>query len=154
MSRAISRRAFTIGLAATGALLRVPRPAIGFEQEPPVRRVSLTASEATIPTGGGEWKTWAYNGVVPGPEIRVARGERVSITFRNLLPDPSTIHWHGLPVPPNMDGVPVLSQAAVAPGGTFVYEFDATVSGTFFYHAHVGLQLDRGLYGPLIIEEP
>src|SRR5581483_11922887 len=89
-----------------------------------------------------------------GPEIRGVRGERIRVAFRNLLPEPSTIHWHGLPVPPTMAGVPDSSQSAVVPGDTFVYEFAATVSGTFFYHAHVGLQLDRGLYGPLIVEEP
>ena len=154
MSRRLSRRAFALGIGATTALLKVPRAAIAFAQGPSVRSVSLTAGEATIATGSAQWATWAYNGAVPGPEIRLIRGDRVRITFRNLLHEPSTIHWHGLPVPPNMDGVPVLSQAAVAPGDSFVYEFDATASGTFFYHAHVGLQLDRGLYGPLIVEEP
>jgi FtsP/CotA-like multicopper oxidase with cupredoxin domain len=73
----------------------------------------------------------------------------VRIRLDNQLPQPTTIHWHGLAVPPTMDGVVGLSQSAVQPGQSFTYEFDVTQSGTFFYHAHVGLQLDRGLYGAL-----
>ena len=154
MSRRISRREFAFGLGAAGALLGAPHAAAAPAQEAALRRFSLTAGVATVPTGSSQWTTWAYDGAVPGPEIRVTRGDRLRITFRNRLPEASTIHWHGVAVPPDMDGVPVLSQAAVAPGDSFVYEFDATASGTFFYHAHVGLQLDRGLYGPLSVEEP
>ena len=91
---------------------------------------------------------------MPGPEIRLTRGDRVRIRLDNRLPQPTTIHWHGVAVPPAMDGVVGLSQSAVQPGQSFTYEFDAAQSGTFFYHAHVGLQLDRGLYGALIVEEP
>ena len=97
------------------------------------------------------WRTWAYNGQVPGPEIRVTEGQRLRVTLENRLPEPTTIHWHGLPVPAEMDGVPDVSQRPVRPGETFTYEFDVPASGTFFYHSHVGLQLDRGLSGPLIV---
>jgi FtsP/CotA-like multicopper oxidase with cupredoxin domain len=84
--------------------------------------------------------------------LRVREGERVRVVLTNELPDPTSIHWHGLPVPNAMDGVPGLTQAPVMPGESFTYEFDAAPAGTYFYHPHVGLQLDRGLYGALIIE--
>lgn len=70
----------------------------------------------------------------------------------NRLPEETTIHWHGVPLPNEMDGVPDVTQPAIRAGDSFVYEFVASVPGTYIYHSHVGLQLDRGLYGPLIIE--
>jgi FtsP/CotA-like multicopper oxidase with cupredoxin domain len=75
------------------------------------------------------------------------------VIVENQLPETTTIHWHGVPVPNAMDGVPDLTQPAIAPGGRFVYEFVASPAGSYMYHSHVGLQLDRGLSGPLIIEE-
>lgn len=97
---------------------------------------------------------YAYNGQVPGPEIRVKRGDRVKVTLINELDEPTTIHWHGVRVPAGMDGVPMVSQDPVPPGGTFVYEFIVPDAGTFFYHSHVNTddQVDRGLYGPFIVE--
>ena len=88
----------------------------------------------------------------PGPELRVREGERLRVTLDNQLPEPTTIHWHGIPLPNPMDGVPDVTQPAVMPGERFVYEFLATTPGTYFYHSHVGLQLDRGLVGALIVE--
>ncbi len=115
--------------------------------------VRLVAAASDIDVGTGTpWRTWAYNGQVPGPEIRVTEGQRLRVTLENRLPEPTTIHWHGLPVPTEMDGVPDVSQRPVRPGETFIYEFDVPASGTFFYHSHVGLQLDRGLSGPLIVK--
>ncbi len=143
--------------AAAWLALGHPPLALGGTQLTPGgtrREFSVRPAPTTVPVGTTSWPTWAYNGRVPGPEIRVMRGDRVRIVLDNALPADTTIHWHGLPVPPAMDGVPGLSQAPVPPGGRFVYEFDASVSGTFFYHSHVGLQLDRGLYGALIVEEP
>lgn len=114
--------------------------------------VRLVAAASDIDVGAGApWRTWAYNAQVPGPEIRVTEGQRLRVILENRLPEPTTIHWHGLPVPTGMDGVPDVSQRAVQPGETFAYEFDVPASGTFFYHSHVGLQLDRGLSGPLIV---
>jgi len=98
---------------------------------------------------------WTYNGTVPGPQIRVKEGERVKIHLKNtFLPDPVTIHWHGYPVPNPMDGVAGVTQNGVRPGETFTYEFDAKVPGTYWYHSHQdGVnQVDRGLYGTLIVE--
>lgn len=74
--------------------------------------------------------------------------------MRNRLPDPTTIHWHGIALRNDMDGVPDLTQSAIAPGADFTYEFAVPDAGTYFFHPHVGTQLDRGLYAPLIVEDP
>jgi len=98
---------------------------------------------------------WAYNGRVPGPELRVRQGERLQVRFENAIPQDSTIHWHGMRIPNAMDGVPVLTQPPVPSGGTFDYDFTPPDAGTYWYHPHVksSEQLGRGLYGPLIVEE-
>ena len=101
---------------------------------------------------GQVYRTWMYDGRFPGPEIRVAEGERLRLSLENRLPEGTTIHWHGIPVPNEMDGVPGLTQEPIAPGETFEYEFDAAPGGTYMYHSHVGLQIDRGLIAPLIIQ--
>lgn len=117
-----------------------------------LKEFNLTAAVAPINLGTGEIQAWTYNGLSVGPEIRVTEGDRVRITLTNNLPDPTTIHWHGIPVPNAMDGVPGMTQPPVQPGETFVYEFDALPAGSYWYHPHVGHQLDRGLVGPFIIE--
>lgn len=96
--------------------------------------------------------TWAYNGGLTGPEIRIKRGDTLRVRVSNRLPEDTTIHWHGLPVPNDMDGVPGVTQPPIRPGEDFTYEFEVPVSGTYLYHSHAGLQLDRALYGPLIVE--
>ncbi|HET6144596.1 MAG TPA: multicopper oxidase family protein [Candidatus Acidoferrales bacterium] len=101
----------------------------------------------------GIFEKWLYNGRFPGPEIRAREGERFRLTVKNNLPEGTTIHWHGIPLHNAMDGVPDVTQPPISPGGEFVYEFDAAPSGSFLYHSHFGLQQDRGLVGPLIIEE-
>jgi FtsP/CotA-like multicopper oxidase with cupredoxin domain len=97
---------------------------------------------------------WTYNGTVPGPMIRVTEGDSVRIVFTNNLPEPTTIHWHGIDVPFAMDGVPGLSQEAVEPGETFTYEFVAKPAGTYMYHSHTesDTQVGLGLYAPFIID--
>ncbi|MEZ4666493.1 MAG: copper oxidase [Anaerolineae bacterium] len=97
---------------------------------------------------------WTYNGTVPGPMIRVTEGDRVRINFTNNLPEPTTIHWHGINVPNSMDGVPGVTQDAVQPGQTFTYEFVAGPVGTFMYHSHYDsdVQVGAGLYAPFIID--
>lgn len=102
---------------------------------------------------------WGYNGQVPGPEIRVAEGDRVRIVFTNKLPKATTLHWHGIDVPFEQDGVPGVTQKAIKPGETYTYEFVAKPAGTRFYHTHGGVamgdeaqQLDMGLSGAFIIE--
>ena len=94
---------------------------------------------------------WGYNGSVPGPTIEVNEGDRVRIILHNKLPEATTIHWHGLEVPVNMDGVPFISQPMVEPGGTFTYEFTLHQNGTFFYHSHGAMQEMMGMIGLFII---
>jgi len=96
---------------------------------------------------------WTYDGVFPGREIRVREGERIRVVLDNELPEPTAVHWHGIPVPNAMDGVPGLTQSPVAPGSSFTYEFEARPAGSYLYHSHQGLQIDRGLVGSLVIEE-
>lgn len=114
-------------------------------------RLSPAASE--IDLGGPRVSTWTY-GSLPGKEIRITRGTRLSVDFRNELPQPTTVHWHGLAIRNDMDGVPDLTQSAVAARGSFRYDFTVPEAGTFWFHPHVGTQLDRGLYAPLIVEDP
>ncbi len=118
-----------------------------------VREYHLFASRARINLGvGPDFWAWTYNGLVPGPEIRVKEGEVIRVILKNYLPEETTIHWHGVPVPNPMDGVPDVTQKGVRPGESFVYEFEARPAGTYLYHSHARYQLDQGLYGPLIIE--
>ena len=120
----------------------------------PTRTVRLRAEEIEVEVAPGRvYRTWGYNGAFPGPELRVREGEQLQVVVENHLPEPTTIHWHGVPVPNAMDGVPGLTQDPIAPGETFTYTFVAAPSGSYLYHSHVGLQLDRGLLGALIIEE-
>ncbi|MDL5054993.1 multicopper oxidase domain-containing protein [Oscillatoria laete-virens NRMC-F 0139] len=97
---------------------------------------------------------WTYNGTVPGPMIRVTEGDRVRVVFTNELPEATTVHFHGNTLTNAMDGVPNVTQNPVEPGETFVYEFTASPSGTFWYHSHLNTdtQIGLGLYAPLIID--
>lgn len=97
---------------------------------------------------------YTYNGTVPGPLIRVTEDDQVRIIVKNELPDPTTIHWHGVEVPNSMDGVPGVTQDPIQPGETFVYEFTAKPAGTFMYHSHFesDVQVGVGLYAPFIID--
>ncbi len=99
--------------------------------------------------------TLAFNGSVPGPEIRVQRGDKVRVLFENRTDLNHTIHWHGLYVPWRMDGVPYVTQMPVMPGQTFVYEFVAEPYGTHFYHCHWGtlLHMQAGMFGSFIVED-
>lgn len=103
------------------------------------------------------WATaWSYNGQIPGPMIRITQGDRIRVVFKNELPEATSIHWHGLRVPNNMDGVaePAITQQPVKPGETFTYEFTVKDAGTFFYHSHVETdrQIPAGLSGSLIVD--
>ena len=100
---------------------------------------------------GKAFDVWGYNGSMPGPTIEVNEGDRVRIFFENRLPEPTTVHWHGIELPIEMDGVPAISQPLVKPGGTFVYEFTLHQHGTFFYHSHMPMQEMLGLIGMFVI---
>lgn len=105
---------------------------------------------------------WTYNGLVPGPEIRVPYGQRVRVVVTNSLPEATTVHWHGIAVPNAMDGVPDVTQKPIQPGSSFTYEFNAipagrdSKGGTFFYHSHYDedRQVGLGLSGAFIIDPP
>lgn len=116
---------------------------------------TLTAKESMLHLDDQTMKTaWTYNGTVPGPQLRVKQGETISVTLKNELPEPVTIHWHGLPVPNNMDGIPGVTQNAVKPNESFTYRFKVDVAGTYWYHSHQNSsrQVDKGLYGSLVVE--
>jgi FtsP/CotA-like multicopper oxidase with cupredoxin domain len=116
--------------------------------------VRLVAAPEVIDLGGRSARTWAFDGSVPGPELRLGAGQLLRVEFDNRLPAPTSIHWHGIALRNDMDGVPGFTQAAVAPGARFLYEFTVPDPGTYFFHPHAGVQLDRGLYGVLIVEDP
>jgi len=155
-SRSICRRDFLVAGGAAvvaGALPLAPsRAATDLKQQ----RLVADATRLNI-TGARypDTAVWAYGNAVPGPEIRLRQGERLRVEIENRLPQATTIHWHGVRVPNAMDGVPHLTQAPIAPGARFVYEFDAVDAGTFWYHPHERSfeQVARGLYGALIVEE-
>jgi manganese oxidase len=94
---------------------------------------------------------WGYNGSAPGPTIQVNQGDRVRIVFDNHLPEPTSMHWHGLEIPNDMDGAPGTSQDPVRPGGRFVYEFTLHQEGTYFYHPHMAMQEMMGMLGAFIM---
>lgn len=111
---------------------------------------------------GSRVVAWTYNGTVPGPELRVPYGQRVRVIVKNELPEPTTVHWHGIAVPNAMDGVPGVTQSPIQPGKTYTYEFRAipagrdSMGGTFLYHSHVqeDRQMGLGLAGAFVIEPP
>jgi len=152
----VNRRQFlktAVGAAVAAGLPAFPLSYARSQVKQGVREFRFSASPARVNLGAGpDFIAWTYNGQVPGPEIRVREGEIIRVILKNFLPEGTTIHWHGVPVPNSMDGVPVVTQKAVMPGETFVYEFEAKPAGSYMYHSHVHYQLDQGLYGSLIIE--
>lgn len=119
-----------------------------------VHDLDLTAAPFNVDLAGLSAATWAYNGRLPGAEVRVRAGDVIRARFTNRLPEATTVHWHGIALRNDMDGAEGVTQEAVAAGGTFVYEFTVPDPGTYWFHPHVGLQLDQGLYAPLIVEDP
>jgi FtsP/CotA-like multicopper oxidase with cupredoxin domain len=156
MKAKINRRTFL--KTTLGAILASGLPAFSLSHalgkpKKAVREFRFSASPAKVNLGvGPDFVAWTYNGQVPGPEIRAREGDIIRVILKNYLPEDTTIHWHGVPVPNAMDGVPEVTQKAVMPGKTFVYEFEARPAGSYIYHSHVNYQLDQGLYGALIIE--
>lgn len=118
----------------------------------------LTAAlgrQQMLPDPFGPTKIWGFDGVAPGPEIRIAKGGRLRRRVLNRLDEPTSVHWHGIRIENAMDGVAGLTQAPIRPGESFDYDFSVPDAGTFWYHAHSRSfeQVARGLYGPLIVEE-
>jgi CopA family copper-resistance protein len=152
----VSRRRFVQGLVGGGLLLnagqlrwaRAAGPAAvlsgsQFDLEIGALQVSYTGAPRTATV---------VNGQLPGPLLRWKEGDVVTLKVMNRLSEPTSIHWHGVIVPADMDGVPGISFRGIAPGETFVYRFRVNQSGTYWYHGHSRFQEQTGLYGPLIIE--
>ncbi len=135
--------------AATGAQL------LDFTLDGDTKVFSLTAQTVQWPIMNGVTMTaYTYNGTVPGPLLRVNEGDKVRVVLKNELPEATSIHWHGILVPNQMDGIAGVTQEAVQPGDTFTYEFVAKPAGSFMYHSHVAgdKQVGLGLYAPFIID--
>ncbi len=149
-----TRREFLMQGAATAAFLAGPGSAgaatqLSGELKAQPARVQL------VPPSYPPTEVWGYNGLVPGPELRLTQGSRIRQSFVNRLPQASSVHWHGIRIDNAMDGVAGLTQPAVAPGQDFLYDFIVPDAGTYWYHAHNRSveQLARGLYGALVVEE-
>ena len=121
----------------------------GVEEGP---EVSLAIRRESLPIDGQEAQPITINGTSPGPLIRLKEGQDAVLRVTNLLDESTSIHWHGLILPPEMDGVPGVSFAGIAPGETFTYRFPVRQNGTYWYHSHSGLQEQLGHAGPLIID--
>jgi FtsP/CotA-like multicopper oxidase with cupredoxin domain len=142
-------------LRAAAALPALALPAQGTAQAPARLRIAATR-QRLVGAQNPDTAVWAYNGSVPGPELRFRQGERLRLEVENALGVGTTVHWHGIRLPNAMDGVPDVTQKPIAAnGGKFVYEFDLPDAGTFWYHPHLGSpeQVARGLYGALVVEE-
>lgn len=149
----VTRRQFSTGLAAlAGSSASHPISAMANS---PLDLVARPGSARLAPVSYPETPIWGYDGQVPGPVIRAVQGTRISRRFVNELPQPSSVHWHGVRIANSMDGVAGLTQPAVAPGDDFLYDFALPDAGTYWYHPHNRTyeQMARGLYGALIVEE-
>ncbi|WP_434561626.1 copper resistance system multicopper oxidase [Pseudomonas sp. Z5-35] len=155
-----SRRTFVKGLAAGGLLsgLGLWRPPVWAVTSPGQPNV-LTGSEFDLFIGespvnftGSPRTAQTINGGIPGPLLRWREGDTVTLRVRNRLEDTTSIHWHGILLPANMDGVPGLSFKGIEPGGVYVYQFKVRQNGTYWYHSHSGFQEQSGVYGPLVID--
>ncbi|MEU3300992.1 MULTISPECIES: multicopper oxidase family protein [unclassified Streptomyces] len=119
------------------------------------RGLTFTATPSTVELGGGRTvRTWTYNNEMPGKEVRITAGDTLKMTLNNHLPEPTTVHWHGIALTNDMDGVPDVTQPPIKPGKSFTYRFFVPHPGTYWFHPHMGLQLDRGMAAPLIVDDP
>ncbi len=170
-SRLVTRRQLLVGAIGVGATaglsacgLRSPStpvgsPAIAAAESArattgTMRDFALRAAPAQVDLGGTVVDTWTYGDSLPGTTLRATAGDRVRVAFRNDLPEATSVHWHGLAIRNDMDGVPGVTTPEVVPGGSFDFDFVVPDPGTYWFHPHHGMQLDRGLYAPFIIEDP
>ncbi|WP_309674540.1 copper resistance system multicopper oxidase, partial [Pseudomonas sp.] len=155
-----SRRTFVKGLAAGGllgglGLWRTPVWAITSPGEPQVLAgtdFDLLIGETPVNITGTPRTAMTINGGIPGPLLRWREGDTVTLRVKNKLNADTSIHWHGILLPANMDGVPGLSFHGIEPDGMYVYQFKVRQNGTYWYHSHSGLQEQSGVYGPLVID--
>lgn len=138
-----------------------PKATVEFGQQPLQPQVvdgiptyDLVLKKVQWDTGGGSWKeAYTVNGMVPGPLLRVNEGEKTRFRVKNELDEPSSVHWHGMILPPEQDGVAHLSMDPIEPGETFTYEYTPGPPGTHWYHSHFNgaKQVTMGLFGPLLV---
>ena len=152
--RNLSRRRFVAGALQLSALsLPLPRWALGDTGiTSSEARYDLQIGETPLSFGGRSGVAMGVNGSVPGPLVRLREGQVATLNVSNALEEPSSIHWHGLLLPTNMDGVPGLSFDGIGVGDTYHYQFKVRQNGTYWYHSHSGLQEQSGIYGPMIID--
>ena len=153
----LSRRRFVQGVAGGALLLGAAGRALrSAETRAPAVLTgpdfALTIGEMPVNYTGAGRTAVTVNGQVPGPLLRMRQGDTVTVRVTNRLAAPTSIHWHGMIVPADMDGVPGISFAGIAPGETFTYRFKVNQYGTYWYHAHSRFQEQTGLYGPIIID--
>ncbi|MCW3149159.1 copper resistance system multicopper oxidase [Stutzerimonas stutzeri] len=160
MNLTSSRRTFVKSLAAGGAfaglgLWQQPVWALTSPGQPTAlsgTEFNLTIDAMTVDFTGNRRTAMAINGSIPGPLLRWREGDTVTLRVRNRLPQDTSIHWHGILLPANMDGVPGFSFAGIAPDGMYEYRFKVKQSGTYWYHSHSAFQEQLGVYGALIID--
>ena len=159
----LPRRRFIQGLAAGGVLLGLSpwlRPAWALATETatggaPVlsgTEFDLTIAETPVNFTGAPRLATTINGSIPAPTLRWRKGDTVTLRVTNRLAEDTSIHWHGILLPYQMDGVPGISFKGIAPGETFVYRFKVKQTGTYWYHSHSGLQEQTGMYGAIVID--
>lgn len=158
----VSRRTFVKGLVAGGAVAGFGRwdaSAVAWDntvrQTPEVLSgtdIALRIGETAMNITGAPRIAQTINGTLPGPTLRLREGDTVTLRVSNGLDEDTSIHWHGIILPANMDGVPGLSFHGIHPGQTYDYRFTLKQSGTYWYHSHSGFQEQRGVYAPLVVE--
>ena len=144
----ITRRQFVTGLGLSPLLPQLA----GAVPGKPQNAMNLVIDQQTVNFTGTPRTATTINGSLPAPVLRWRQGDLVTIDVSNRLPAMSSIHWHGIILPSNMDGVPGLSFDGIAPGGSYRYQFQLNQSGTYWYHSHSGFQEQTGLYGAIIID--
>ncbi|MGB3246524.1 MAG: multicopper oxidase family protein [Sulfitobacter sp.] len=146
----MNRRQF---LASGSALALLPVPALAGQN--PFRLKAEAVTQQVLPEGDGATSMLGFNGSMPGPELRVRRGERITIDVENGLQEGTAVHWHGIRLENMMDGVPELTQEIINPGDAMTYSFIPPDAGTYWYHSHYisHEQVARGMMGPLIVED-
>jgi CopA family copper-resistance protein len=155
--RAPSRRRFVEGLALASGAVVIAKPSWSrapVSAGPTVLSgdtIDLTIGAAPINITGRRRMATAVNGTVPAPTLRLRQGDNVTINVANTLDEAASVHWHGLRLPNDMDGVPGLTFPGIPPGKTFTYRFPIVQSGTYFYHSHSGMQEQTGLYGAVLL---
>jgi FtsP/CotA-like multicopper oxidase with cupredoxin domain len=134
--------------------LRAP---VDLNPDPNVLEINLEARVSNVELlPGTTTPVWTYDGAIPGPLLRAKVGDRLIVHFKNSLPEATTIHWHGLRIPANQDGVPGHGQAPIEPGGSFDYSFTLPDAGNYWYHPHFksAAQVSNGMYGPIVVDDP